>query len=102
MAEHDDAIVVKAELPGLNPDDIEVSVHGNTLTLSGEKKESSEDKGDNYYHVERRYGRFHRDVLLPAEVDAEKVEANYKDGVLTITVPKTEEAKPKKIKITSK
>jgi HSP20 family protein len=102
LAEKDDAFVVKAELPGIKPDEIDISVQGNTLTLSSEKTESSEDSGENYYHTERRYGAFRRDVTLPAEVNAEKIEASHRDGVLTITLPKSEQAKPKKIKISTK
>ncbi|HUT59313.1 MAG TPA: Hsp20/alpha crystallin family protein [Phycisphaerae bacterium] len=102
LSEKDDAFVVKAELPGLKPDEIDISVRGNTLTLSGEKKESSEDSGENHYHTERRYGAFRRDVTLPAEVNAEKIEASHRDGVLIVTLPKSEQAKPKKIKISTK
>jgi len=99
VAEHDDRITVKAELPGVKNEDVEVSVLDDTLTVSGEKKESQEDKGDGYYHSERRYGSFRRDIRLPASVDANKVEATYRDGVLTITLPKTEQAKAKRIPV---
>ena len=99
VAEQENAIVVKAELPGLKPDDVEITVQGNTLTITGQKKEETEEKKDNYYHVERRYGSFRRDIPLPGGVDADKVEATCKDGVLTVTVPKTEEAKPKKVQV---
>jgi len=99
IADKDDAIVVKAELPGLKSEDIEISVSDNVLTISGEKKESTEEKGENFYHVERRYGTFHRDIALPAGVDADKVDAAYRDGVLTVKVPKTEKAKPRRVEI---
>ena len=99
IAEHEDVIVVKAELPGMTGDDIEISVTNNVLSISGEKKELTEEKEENYYHVERRYGQFRRDVNLPTDVDAEKVEATYRDGVLTVKVPKSEKAKPRRIEI---
>jgi HSP20 family protein len=99
IAEHEDAVVVNAELPGLKSDEIDISVQNNVLTISGQKKESKEEKGEEYYHVERRFGSFRRDVTLPASVDADKVEASYRDGVLTITLPKTEQAKPKRIEV---
>ena len=101
VGEHDEAVVVKAELPGMQPKDIDISVRGNTLTISGEKAESREEKDEAYYHAERRYGTFRREIGLPAGVDADKVEANYKDGVLTVTMPKSEEAKPKRVTVKS-
>ena len=99
VAEKDDAVVVRAEVPGCTPEDIDISVYGNTLTLSGEKKESHEDKGDGYYHMESTYGSFRRDISLPAEVDQDKVEAVVKDGVLSVTLPKTEKSKAVKVKV---
>jgi len=99
VAEREDAIVVKVELPGLQVEDIDVSVHGDTLILSGEKKEVQEDQKENYYHVERRYGRFQRTVALPTSVEAGKIEAKHRDGVLTVTLPKSEQAKPKRITV---
>jgi HSP20 family protein len=102
LADTDAAVVVKAELPGVKGDDIDIAVLGNTLTISGEKTEADEDKGENYYHVERRYGSFRRDIPLPAGVDPDKVEANYRDGVLTVTLPKSEQAKPKRIEVKKK
>jgi len=99
VVETDDEVIVKAELPGMKSEDIEISVLNNTLTLSGEKKESQEEKGKGYYHVERRYGKFRRDIPLPTSVDADRVEAKFKDGVLTVTLPKTEQAKPKRIEV---
>jgi HSP20 family protein len=101
VAEREDAVVVKAELPGLKSDDIEISVQGNMLTIAGEKKEEEEEKEENYYHAERRYGSFRRDIPLPSGADADKVEATFKDGVLVVTVPKTEEAQPKKVEVKS-
>jgi len=99
VAEKDDAVVVRAEVPGCTPDDIEISVYGNTLTLSGEKKESHEDKRDGYYHLESTYGSFRRDIPMPAEVDPDKIEAVVKDGVLSVTLPKAEKSKAVKVKV---
>jgi HSP20 family protein len=99
VAESNDAVIVKAELPGMKSDDIEISVVNNVLTISGEKKESTEEKGESYCHMERRYGSFRRDISVPQGVDPDKVEANYRDGVLIITLPKTEKAKPKRIEV---
>jgi len=83
----------------MKSDEIEISVVNNTLTITGEKKEAAEEKGENYYHVRRRYGTFRRDIALPPGVDPDKVEATYRDGVLTVTVPKTEKAKAKRIEV---
>jgi HSP20 family protein len=99
VSEEEDAITVKAEVPGCKADDIDISVHGNTLTISGEKKHEEEKKEKGYYHVERSYGSFRRDLTLPSEVDAGKIAATCKDGVLTVTMPKAEKAKAVKIKI---
>ncbi len=99
VAEKDDAVVVRAEVPGCTPDDIEISVYGNTLTLSGEKKESHEDKRDGYYHLESTYGSFRRDIPMPTEVDPAKIEAVVKDGVLSVTLPKAEKSKAVKVKV---
>ena len=97
--EEGDNLVLKAELPGINPDDVEVRVEENTLYLKGERKFEKEVKEENYHRVERVYGTFARTFSLPNTIDSEKVAANYKDGVLTLTLPKKEEAKPKTIKI---
>ncbi|HUX09306.1 MAG TPA: Hsp20/alpha crystallin family protein [Terriglobia bacterium] len=94
-------IVLKAELPGVDPKDVEATVHEGTLYLKGERKYEKEVKEENYHHVERAYGSFARSFELPASVDAEKVQAEFKDGVLTLTMPKREEAKAKKIKISA-
>ena len=99
VVEVEDSVTVKAELPGMKPDDINVSVQGNTLSITGEKKEETEEKKEGYYHSERRFARFRRDLLLPADVDSEKVDAAYKEGLLTITMPKTEAAKAKAVKV---
>jgi len=99
VAEHDDKVIVRAELPGVTADDLDISVLDNTLTISGEKKETKEDKGENYYHAERRYGAFRRVVQLPAAVDPEKVEARCRDGVLTLELPKDRAAMPRRIEV---
>jgi HSP20 family protein len=97
--ENGDSLVLKAELPGVNPDDVEIRVEDNTLYLKGERKFEKEVKEQNYHRVERSYGTFTRTFSLPNSIDADKVAANFKDGVLTLTMPKKEEAKPKTIKI---
>jgi len=97
--ENGDNLVLKAELPGINPDDVEIRVEDNTLYLKGERKFEKEVKEQNYHRVERSYGTFTRTFSLPNSIDSDKVAATYKDGVLTLTMPKKEEAKPKTIKI---
>jgi HSP20 family protein len=97
--ENGDNLVLKAELPGFNPDDVEIRVEDNTLYLKGERKFEKDVKEQSYHRVERSYGTFTRSFSLPNSVDADKVAATYKDGVLTLTMPKKEEAKPKTIKI---
>lgn len=99
VAEREDAVVVQAELPGIQADDIELSVHGDTLVISGEKKTATDEQKDSFSHVERRYGKFMRTVLLPGEVDGDRIEARHHDGVLTVTLPKSEKAKPKRIPV---
>ncbi len=97
--EEKDDIVVKAELPGMTKEDIEVSLTDHTLTIKGEKKKEEEVKEENYYRSERSYGSFVRTLELPTEVYADKVKATFKNGVLEVRVPKTEEAKTKEIKV---
>ena len=97
--ETEDAIVLKAELPGIDPKDVEVRVEDNTLYLKGERNYEKEVKEQNYHRIERSYGSFARSFSLPNSIDAEKVKAEYKDGLLTLTMPKREETKPKTIKI---
>jgi HSP20 family protein len=97
--ENGENLVLKVELPGINPDDVEIRVEDNTLYLKGERKFEKEVKEQNYHRVERSYGTFTRTFSLPNSIDSDKVAANYKDGVLTLTMPKKEEAKPKTIKI---
>ncbi len=92
-------LTLKLEVPGMNEDDIKVTVENNTLTVSGERKFENEEKEENFHRIERRYGSFTRTFRLPTTVDAEKVEAAYDKGVLKITLAKRAEAKPKTIKI---
>ena len=99
VADKDDAVVVRAEVPGCKAEDIDISVYGNTLTISGEKKESKEEKEKGYYHMERSCGSFRRDLNLASDVDPDKIKAVCKEGVLTVTLPKTEKAKAVKIKV---
>ena len=101
ISEDKESITVKAELPGMKTEDIGISVQGNALTIVGEKKEQSEEKKEGYYHCERRFGAFRRSLSLPGDIDHDKIEANYKDGVLTLTLPKTEAAKAKVVKVKS-
>ena len=102
MYETDESVVVKTAIPGMNADEIEVSVTGDTLTIRAETKEESEIKRENYLRRERRFGSCCRSVTLPGGLEAEKAEADYTDGVLTLIFPKAEEVKPKNIKVTSK
>jgi HSP20 family protein len=94
-----DNIIVKVDLPGFKKEDIKVSVQDEVLTISGERKEEANSKEEGYVSFERYYGRFHRSVLLPAPVNANKLSATYKDGVLGLTLGKREDAKPKQITI---
>lgn len=99
IAETDSGFEVRAELPGVKQDDVNVSVRDNVLTLRGEKRQEETDEGKNYRRVERHYGSFQRAFTLPPNVNPEAITANYRDGVLTLTVPKAEEAQPKEIPI---
>jgi HSP20 family protein len=92
-------IMVEAELPGIDPKEIEISLNKNVLNLRGERKHEEEQKGENFRRMERRYGAFSRAIVLPAEVDANKVDATYKDGILKIRMPKTKEHTVKKITV---
>jgi HSP20 family protein len=94
-----DNLVMRAELPGMSRDDVKISVENNVLTLRGERKFSDEIKRENYHRVERAYGSFCRSFTLPAEVDRTGIEARFENGVLEVTMPRREEAKPKQIDI---
>ena len=97
--ENDGNIVLKAELPGVDPKDVDIRVENNVLSLRGERKFENETKREDYHRVERAYGSFSRSFTLPNAVDTEKIKADYKDGVLNVTLPQKEEAKPKQISI---
>lgn len=101
VVENDDEYVVKASLPGMNPDDLEITYSGNTLTIKGEIKSEEENKKGHYHIRERSYGSFARSITLPSSVKADKIEASYEAGVLKLTLPKAEEAKPKRISVKS-
>jgi HSP20 family protein len=92
-------ITLKAELPGIDKKDVHVDINGGVITLRGERKIEKENKKENYHRVERSYGIFNRSFALPTTVDPGKVKANYKDGVLSVTLPRKEEAKPKLIPV---
>jgi HSP20 family protein len=92
-------LVLKAELPDMNRDDIDITVENFVLTIKGEKKFNNEVKEEQYHHAERRYGTFSRSFSLPQTVDASKVAAEYKNGVLTVRLPLREEARPRQIKV---
>ncbi len=91
--------VVKAELPEVDVDDIEITLTEDTLTLKGERKFSEEVEEGSYYRLERRYGIFLRDIPIPGSINRDDVSADYKDGILVITLPKAEESKPKQVKV---
>jgi HSP20 family protein len=97
--EQEGSIVLKAELPGVDPKDVDIRLENNVLTLLGERKIDQEVKRENYHRVERAYGSFTRSFTLPTVVDQEKIKAAFKDGVLQVTLPKKEEARPRQISI---
>jgi HSP20 family protein len=97
--DNDDNIVIKAELPGIDKKDIDIDVKNGVLTLKGERSFDNEVKEEKYYRRERAFGNFERTFRLPAKVDPEQINANYKDGILTIDIPKPEEQKPKQITV---
>jgi HSP20 family protein len=99
--ETDDALVIKAELPGVSKDDVSIDVHQNTLTLRGQRMHEAEVKDEQYHRVERSYGSFQRSFTLPSTIDYEKVQATFKDGVLELHLPRLESAKPRQIAINS-
>ncbi len=99
VSETKNSYIVKAELPGIDPKDVEISLSDNVLTIKGEKKQEKEEENENYHVIERSYGGFTRSFRLPGQVQNDKVKATYKNGILKITLPKTEETKKKEIKI---
>lgn len=99
VTEDDDNFVVKASVPGINPDDLEITLTDNVLTIKGERKEEKEVDEEHYHLRERRFGTFSRSITLPVKVNEDKIEATCENGVLTLNVPKAEEIKPKRITI---
>jgi HSP20 family protein len=99
IGETDGEITVRAEVPGLDAEDLQISIAENVLTISGEKKDETEDKGKDFYHCESRYGSFRRIVELPAQIESQKVTAECADGVLTVHIPRSERVKPRQIEV---
>ena len=99
IARTEDSVVIKADLPGMKAEDVELSFENNVLTISGQKQTVDEKEEDNYYHSERRTGSFCRRISLPSDVDADKVTAECKDGVLTVVVPETQKPAARKIEV---
>ncbi len=102
MYETKDDVVVKAALPGIKPEEVEVTITGDMLTIRGESKEENEVKEENYVRKERRFGSFSRCVTLPDGLKTDKADATFENGVLTLKIPKTEESKPKTIRVKTK
>jgi len=99
IAEKENEYVVKVELPGVEKEDVKISVESNILTIKGEKKQEKEEKNKNFHRVERSYGSFQRSFTLPSTVKNDKIDALFNSGILTITMPKSEESKPKQIEV---
>jgi len=99
VSEDPDNFYVRAELPGMRKDEIDLEVENNVLSIRGERRFEKKQDGENYHFVERSYGSFYRSFTLPKNVDGEHIGAEYKDGVLSVTIPKLEEVKPKKVEI---
>jgi len=99
FSETDKSVEVTMDLPGMKPNEIDIELNNNVLTVKGERKEEKEEKGKTYHRVERHSGTYSRSFTLPCAVAEDEVAAEYKDGILTITLPKTEEAKARKVKV---
>jgi HSP20 family protein len=99
ITEKEGEYLVNVELPGVDRDDVKITLESNILTVKGEKKQEKEEKGENYHRVERSYGSFQRSFTLPTTVKNDKIDASFRDGVLTILLPKEGEAKPKLIEV---
>jgi HSP20 family protein len=99
IAERENEYAVRVELPGVSKDDVKITMQNNVLTVRGEKKQEKETKDANYHRLERSYGSFERSFTLPATVKADRIDASYADGILTISLPKADEAKPKQIEV---
>jgi HSP20 family protein len=102
LSETNEALQVKIDVPGLKPEDIDIEVAHNSMRVSGERKEEKEEKGKSFHRVERRSGKFSRTISLPCAVQENKIQAEYHDGVLSVLMPKAEEAKAHRIKIAAK
>jgi HSP20 family protein len=102
LVEDDQEYRLTAELPGLKPEDVDISISGNTLTIKGEFSEEQEGERKNVHFRERRYGKFQRSTTLPSTVDADKIEASFENGVLKLSLPKKEQVKPKQIPVKTK
>ena len=99
ISENDKEYAVSAELPGIDIKDVDITISDGILSLKGEKKHETEDKGENYHRIERHYGSFHRSFRIPGRVESDKVDASYKDGILKVLLPKAEGTETKKIDI---
>ncbi len=102
MKEDAENLIVNLEVPGMRKEDIKVTLRGNQLMITGERKFEKEKKDETYHRIERSYGKFQRIITIPVEVDQSKIKATYENGVLAITMPKTEKEKPKEIEISLK
>ena len=100
--ETDEDVVVKASVPGVDPEELDISITGDTLTIKGETRAEEEVEEENYVYRERRYGAFSRSMTIPTSVEASEADAEFEDGVLTLRLPKAEEVKPKTIKVKTK
>jgi len=101
ISETDDKLQIRLDTPGVEPEDIDIQVSGNQLTISGQRKEEEEKEGETFYRVERQSGSFSRSVTLPYPVDGDKIDASSHGGVLTVSLPKCEEAKPRRVEVKS-
>lgn len=99
--EHENEFSIRAETPGVDPKTLDLSIKDGVLTLTGEKRRESEEKNGKYHRTERRYGRFERSFLLPDTVDTESIKADFRDGILQVTLPKREATKPRRIEVTN-
>jgi len=99
ITENEKEYLISAELPGIDIKDVDITLSDGVLTVKGEKKHEKEDKGEDYHRIERRYGSFHRSFRIPGKVETEKVDANYKNGILKLTLPKAEGSQAKKIEV---
>jgi HSP20 family protein len=99
VSENDSDFIVKASVPGIHPEDLDVSFNENMLTIKGELREEHTDENERFHLRERRFGQFVRSISLPVAVDADKIDAHYENGILTLTLPKAEETRPRKISV---